>query len=130
LNSGERVVTDPRLESGGALVLTSYVPSINPCSAGGTSNLYVINYANGGYFTTPQFDLNNDGSINSGDQIGGANPVGMSLGSVFAAAPTIRTANLGSVGAIKLITESNDTIQSVGEKGSSKNRTAWWEIRK
>jgi type IV pilus assembly protein PilY1 len=130
LNSGERVVTDPRLESGGALVLTSYVPSINPCSAGGTSNLYVINYANGGYFTSPQFDLNNDGSINSGDQIGGANPVGMSLGSVFAAAPTIRTANLGSVGAIKLITESNDTIQSVGEKGSSKSRTAWWEIRK
>jgi type IV pilus assembly protein PilY1 len=130
LNSGERVVTDPRLESGGALVLTSYVPSINPCSAGGTSNLYVINYANGGFFTSPQFDLNGDGQINSGDQIGGANPVGVSLGSVFAAAPTIRTANLGSVGAIKLITESNDTIQSVGEKGSSKNRTAWWEIRK
>jgi type IV pilus assembly protein PilY1 len=130
LNSGERVVTDPRLESGGALVLTSYVPSTNVCSAGGTSNLYVINYANGGSFTSPQFDLNNDGSINSSDQIGGANPVGMSLGSVFAAAPTIRTANLGSVGAIKLITESNDTIQSVGEKGSSKSRTAWWEIRK
>jgi hypothetical protein len=90
----------------------------------------VINYADGGYFSSPQFDLNNDGSINSGDQVGGANPVGMSLGSVFAAAPTIRTANLGSVGAIKLITESNDSIQSVGEKGSSKSRTAWWEIRK
>jgi type IV pilus assembly protein PilY1 len=130
LTSGERVVTDPRLESGGALVLTSYVPSINQCSAGGTSNLYVLNYADGGSFTSPQFDLDNSGSINNGDQIGGANPVGMSLGSVFAAAPTIRTANLGSIGAIKLITESNDTIQSVGEKGSSKSRTAWWEIRK
>jgi type IV pilus assembly protein PilY1 len=130
LNSGERVVTDPRLESGGALVLTSYVPSTNVCSVGGSSNLYVINYANGGYFTSPQFDLNNDGQINSSDTIAGANPVGVSLGSVFAAAPTIRTANLGSVGAIKLITESNDSIQSVGEKGSSKSRTAWWEIRK
>lgn len=130
LNAGERVVTDPRLESGGALVLTSYVPSPNVCSAGGTSNLYVLNYANGGFFTSPQFDLNNDGQINSSDTIGGANPVGMSLGNVFAAAPTIRTANLGSIGAIKLITESNDTIQSIGEKGSSKSRTAWWEIRK
>jgi type IV pilus assembly protein PilY1 len=130
LNSGERVVTDPRLENGGALVLTSYVPSPIVCTGGGSSNLYVINYADGGYFSSPQFDLNNDGQINSGDQVGGANPVGMSLGSVFAAAPTIRTANLGSVGAIKLITESNDSIQSVGEKGSSKSRTAWWEIRK
>jgi type IV pilus assembly protein PilY1 len=130
LNIGERVVTDPRLENGGALVLTSYVPSPIVCTGGGSSNLYVINYADGGYFSSPQFDLNNDGQINSGDQVGGANPVGMSLGSVFAAAPTIRTANLGSVGAIKLITESNDSIQSVGEKGSSKSRTAWWEIRK
>jgi type IV pilus assembly protein PilY1 len=123
-------VTDPRLESGGVLVLSSYVPSANVCSGGGTSNLYMINYATGGSFTSPQFDFNKDGSINSGDSVGGSNPVGMSLGSVFAAAPTIRTANLGSIGAIKLITESNDTIQSVGEKGSSKSRTAWWEIRK
>jgi type IV pilus assembly protein PilY1 len=130
LNRGERVVTDPRLESGGVLVLTSYVPSSNVCTGGGTANLYMINYATGGTFTTPQFDFNGDGQINSGDSVAGSNPVGMSLGSVFAAAPTIRTANLGSVGAIKLITESNDTIQSVGEKGTSKSRTAWWEIRK
>ncbi len=43
LNSGERVVTDPRLESGGTLVLTSYVPSTNVCSAGGSSFLYMLN---------------------------------------------------------------------------------------
>jgi type IV pilus assembly protein PilY1 len=135
LNSGERVVTDPRLEAGGTLVLTSYVPSTNVCSAGGSSYLYMINYATGGSFTSPQFDLNGDHVINGSDsvvlnngQIG--NPVGMALGNVFAAAPTIRTANLGTVGAIKLITESNNTIPTVSEKGSSKSRTAWWEIRK
>jgi type IV pilus assembly protein PilY1 len=134
LNSGERVVTDPRLESGGTLVLTSYVPSTNVCSAGGSSYLYMINYATGGSFTSPQFDLNGDHVINANDsvvlnngQMG--NPVGMALGNVFAAAPTIRTANLGTVGAIKLITESNNKISTVGEKGSSKSRTAWWEIR-
>jgi type IV pilus assembly protein PilY1 len=134
LNSGERVVTDPRLEAGGTLVLTSYVPSTNVCSAGGSSFLYMLNFATGGSFTSPQFDLNGDHVINGSDsvvlnngQIG--NPVGMALGNVFAAAPTIRTANLGTIGAIKLITESNNTIPTVGEKGSSKNRTAWWEIR-
>jgi type IV pilus assembly protein PilY1 len=134
LNSGERVVTDPRLEAGGTLVLTSYVPSSNICSGGGSSYLYMLNYATGGSFTSPQFDLNGDHVINASDsvvlnngQIG--NPVGMALGNVFAAAPTIRTANLGTVGAIKLLTESNNTIPTVGEKGSSKKRTAWWEIR-
>jgi hypothetical protein len=94
----------------------------------------MLNFATGGSFTSPQFDLNGDHVINGSDsvvlnngQIG--NPVGMALGNVFAAAPTIRTANLGTIGAIKLITESNNTIPTVGEKGSSKNRTAWWEIR-
>jgi type IV pilus assembly protein PilY1 len=134
LNSGERVVTDPRLESGGTLVLTSYVPSTDPCSAGGSSYLYMLNYATGGSFTSPQFDLNGDHVINGSDSVllnSGlmGNPVGMALGNVFAAAPTIRTANLGTVGAIKLITESNNSIPTVGEKGSSKSRTAWWEIR-
>ncbi len=113
LNSGERVVTDPRLEAGGTLVLTSYVPSTNVCSAGGSSFLYMLNYATGGSFTSPQFDLNGDHVINGSDSVllnSGlmGNPVGMSLGNVFAAAPTIRTANLGTIGAIKLITESNN----------------------
>ncbi|MDP9084392.1 MAG: PilC/PilY family type IV pilus protein [Pseudomonadota bacterium] len=129
LNSGERVVTDPHLETGGALVVTSYTPSSIACTAGGSSNLYVINYATGGAFTSPQFDLNGDHAITSSDSVGGANPVGLSLGNVFAAAPTIRSANLGTIGAVKLITKSNNTIQSIGEKGSSKSRTAWWEIR-
>jgi len=134
LNTGERVVTDPRLETGGTLVLTSYVPSTNVCSGGGSSYLYMLNYATGGSFTSPQFDLNGDHVINSSDSVvlnnkQSGNPVGMALGNVFAAAPAIRTANLGTIGAIKLLTESNNTIPTVGEKGSSKKRTAWWEIR-
>jgi hypothetical protein len=53
----------------------------------------------------------------------------MSLGGVFAAAPTIRTANFATGSAVKLITESNGSIKTVVEKGSTKSRTAWWEIR-
>jgi type IV pilus assembly protein PilY1 len=133
LNSGERVVTDPSLQTS-MLQLTTYVPSTNVCDAGGSSYLYILNYATGGSFTSPQFDLNGDHVINASDsvvlnngQLG--NPVGIALGNVFAAAPTTRTANLGSIGAISLITESNNNIATVGLKGSSKSRTAWWEIR-
>ncbi len=135
LNPGERVVTDPRLETGGGLVLTTYQPtdSGSSCTVGGNAFLYVINYATGGSFTTPQFDLNGDGQITAADTVtvGSTvyNPVGLALGSVFASAPTIRAANFQTGSAVKLITESNSQIRSVVEKGSSGGRTAWWEIR-
>jgi type IV pilus assembly protein PilY1 len=135
LLSGERVVTDPRIESGGALVLTSYQPAVNPCTAGGNSYLLVLNFATGGAFPSPQFDLNDDHTITGADTVLAAdgithiNPVGLSLGGVFAAAPTIRSASFATASAVKLITESSGAIKTVVEKGNSKHRTAWWEVR-
>jgi type IV pilus assembly protein PilY1 len=136
LTTGERGVTDPRLESGGALVFTTYSPNFNDvtCKESGTGQLYVLNYATGGAFMSPQFDITGDGAVTAADMInmgGGvmSAPVGMSLGNVFAAAPTIRTANFLTASAVKLITLSDGTIKTVIEKGSSKSRTAWWEIR-
>jgi len=113
----------------------------------------VLNFATGGNFTTPQFDINGDGFINSSDTVvptGSTTgikvaPVGMSLGSVYASAPTIRSGSFANGTGIALITESSvgvppgggppppggtkPTIQPVILKGSSKSRTAWWEIR-
>ena len=133
LHSGERGVTDPRIESGGALVLTTYQPNPVVCTGGGWSFLYVLNYA-GGSFSLPQFDINGTGTINSTDTTTNNGntvvPVGMGLGDVFAAAPTIRTANMATAGAVKLITRSDGTIQTVVEAGNSKSRTAWWEVHK
>jgi type IV pilus assembly protein PilY1 len=152
LLSGERVINDPRLESGGELVLTTYQPippAAGSCNASGSSYLMVLNFATGGAFTTPQFDATGDGKINSSDTViptGGTvavAPVGMSLGLVYASAPTIRSGSFTSGTGIALITESvpglgvNGTgtggatpvIQPVILKGSSKSRTAWWEIR-
>jgi type IV pilus assembly protein PilY1 len=119
-------------------VLTTYQPTDNLCTAGGSSFLMVLNYATGSSFPSPQFSVNGGVTINSTDSLslsnaGGSvtlvNPVGLSLGPVYAAAPTIQNANFATASKIKLITESTGAIQSVAEKGSSKNRTAWWEIR-
>jgi type IV pilus assembly protein PilY1 len=144
LLSGERVINDPRLETGGELVLTTYdpiPPSGSSCTVGGSSYLMVLNFATGGAFTTPQFDTNGDGKINTSDTVvpasGGAAvaPVGMSLGNVYASAPTIRSGSFANGTGIALITESTvgvagtPTIQPVILKGSSKSRTAWWEVR-
>jgi len=132
--------------------LTTYQPippAAGSCNASGSSYLMVLNYATGGSFTTPQFDATGDGKINSSDMVipsGGTvavAPVGMSLGLVYASAPTIRSGSFTSGTGIALITESvpglgvNGTgtggatpvIQPVILKGSSKTRTAWWEIR-
>jgi len=87
--SGERVVTNPRIFSG-EVVFTTYVPSpADLCTGGGQSFLMVLNYSNGGAFPTPQLDINGDGLLNSSDQIAGQNPVGLSLGNVYASAPDI-----------------------------------------
>jgi hypothetical protein len=98
----------------------------------------VLNYASGGSFPSPQFSVNGSVTINATDSLSVSNgsgstilvnPIGLSLGSVYAAAPTIQNANFATASKIKLITESTGAIQTVAEKGSSKNRTAWWEIR-
>jgi type IV pilus assembly protein PilY1 len=151
---GERVINDPRLESGGELVLTTYQPippAAGSCNASGSSYLMVLNFATGGSFTTPQFDASGDGKINTSDTvtvtIAGVStivaPVGMSLGYTYASAPTIRSGSFTNGTGIALITESTPglgasgagtggatpIIQPVILKGSSKTRTAWWEIR-
>jgi type IV pilus assembly protein PilY1 len=151
LLSGERVINDPRLESGGELVLTTYQPippAAGSCNALGSSFLMVLNFATGGAFSTPQFDVTGDGKINTSDTVTQTvgsvtsiiNPVGMSLGSVYASAPTIRSGAFGTGTGIALITESTPGVAQGGIdaapiilpvilKGSSKTRTAWWEIR-
>jgi type IV pilus assembly protein PilY1 len=144
LLSGERVINDPRLETGGELVLTTYQPIppvVGSCTTTGSSYLMVLNFATGGAFTTPQFDANGDGKINASDTVvptlGGpaVAPVGLSLGNVYASAPTIRSGSFGTGTGIALVTEStvggvsNPTIAPFILKGSTKSRTAWWEIR-
>jgi type IV pilus assembly protein PilY1 len=142
LLSGERVINNPRLASGGELILTTYKPipaAIGQCTVQGSSYLMVLNYATGGAFSTPQFDATGDGNINASDTVvpaGGSKavaPVGVSLGYVYASSPTIRSGSFSSGGAVALVTETaqgGGTVIATFKVGTpSKSRTAWWEIR-
>ena len=50
------------------------------------------------------------------------------MGSVYSAAPTIISANLGTAHAVKLVTRSDQTIKSVQERGGGLTRVGWWQI--
>ncbi len=127
-NTGERVITNPRLYNG-EVVFTTYAPSpADLCTGGGTSFLMAVNYSNGGSFPQPQLDINGDGQLNASDQVNGQNPVGIGLGSVYASAPTILSASQGAIQAVKLTTLSTGAILNVGERGGQSGRSSWWQI--
>jgi type IV pilus assembly protein PilY1 len=147
LNSGERVVNTPLLKSG-ALVVTSTQPASSPCTAGGSSFLYVINYATGSAFPSPQFTVNgNTGFTTSNTVTNGSNPpgdsvvpIGTALGSGFYANATFLNSpacsGAGCVGApppgyyyVYNCPESGSACTPRLMKGSIKHRIAWWEVR-
>lgn len=65
---GERMITGAAL-FGGKLLIQTIVPSTSPCDYGGASWLMQVNPATGGGLQVAGFDVNGDGSINSGDLV-------------------------------------------------------------
>jgi len=92
--TGERMITNMLLYAG-QVIFTTYAPTPNVCGAGGSSYLMDFNYATGTSFSSPVFDVNGDGLINSLDTVinppsgYGPNPGGIALGSGFASAPSL-----------------------------------------
>jgi type IV pilus assembly protein PilY1 len=129
--SGERVITDPQLEVGGGVVMTTYQPNPSTCTGGGSAWLMVFNYATGGSFPLPEFDTNSDFTLNSQDATAaGANPVAMYLGPVYASMPALLPAGMnGAAGTIKQIAVSSNNVDSILDRGGAKQRINWWEVR-
>ena len=173
--TGERIVVNPTIEAG-SVVAVSYQPNTNACIAGGTSWLYVLNYATGGSFPLPELDINQDGVLNSNDETAtGANPVAIEIGPFFASAPSILNTpphngisqqivipggsgvapggngttsggggiaasggNQAASGGDGISSGGNGTTSGntgggsggtpVGQRGSTKQRSAWWEV--
>jgi type IV pilus assembly protein PilY1 len=128
LVAGERVITDPQIESGGGLVFTTYQPNASQCVGGGSAWLMVLNYATGGSFPLPELDTNADGKLDSNDLGSTGNvPVGMSLGPVYASAVTFLPTSNGPT--MKLTSVSSNNVDSVMDRGRAKERISWWEVR-
>jgi type IV pilus assembly protein PilY1 len=126
LQAGERVVTDPELNSGAVLV-TSNQPAANTCVGGNNSWLNLFNFATGGSFKTAQLSIST--SVISG----------VSLGASFASSPRVEIYANGAISRAILITESGAgngsnpnnavPIQEFSMYGRTLHRTAWWELK-
>jgi type IV pilus assembly protein PilY1 len=143
-SSAERVVNTPLLRSG-AVVVTTTQPSNSPCLTGGSSYLYVINYATGSSFPSPQFTVNTDTSLtapgnivtNGSQNADSAVPIGVSLGTGFYANATIVNSGAGGLSAgpppglyyIYNCPEDGSTCSPRLLKGVTPHRISWWEVR-
>jgi type IV pilus assembly protein PilY1 len=130
LVSGERIISDPAIEAGGGVVFTTYQPNTSECVGGGSAWLMVLNYATGAAFPLPELDTNADGKLDSSD-VGstGKNPVGMSLGPVYASSVTFLPSGGAGGGTMKLTAVSSKNVDTVLDRGRAKERISWWEVR-
>ncbi|MGH8321271.1 MAG: hypothetical protein ACRESI_04860, partial [Gammaproteobacteria bacterium] len=128
-DTAERAVTDPRLYAG-EVVFTTYVPAPGAtCVGGGAAFLMAVNYSNGGSFPQPQLDIDGSGNLNSNDQVGSNDPVGIGLGEVYASAPEILSTNITGLPVMKLTTLSTGVIANIGERGGQPNQLSWSQIK-
>lgn len=66
-NAGERVAYDKPLLQNGDLSITTLTPSTETCSGSVATRAYDLDYLTGGALTSPIYDINGDGVINSSD---------------------------------------------------------------
>ncbi|MGH8279470.1 MAG: pilus assembly protein [Gammaproteobacteria bacterium] len=135
--AGERVISNPRLYSG-QVIFTTYAPSplaAENCAVDGESFLMVLNYQNGGAFAKPQIDLKGDGKITGAAEQNGQDPVGFSLGKVYAPAPTLLSASLGEVHAVLEVSLSQPTasnggnVQKLPTAGGLRYKVTWTQLQ-
>lgn len=154
LNPGERVITDPALVAS-ELIVTTDQPSVADCQTNFDSWYYEFNYADGGRFPQPMFDVTESGSVSNSEP----NVSGMFLGNVYSSGPRVVSGVLGggTENLDILINESavataagayssygqnqlgqpcvvgsagcNPPVENAGTRAGNQSRTAWWEIR-
>ena len=132
---GERVLSVPLLRFGRVIFNTS-IPSADPCVLGGSGWLMELDAATGGNLTYAALDMNNDGLINSGDDIkykDNANKdvtssaAGKKLGSMSLNQPTVITAGAEEY---KFNSDIKKGISVTTEKSGSTNpRSSWRQLQ-
>ncbi|MXS85998.1 pilus assembly protein PilY [Nitrosomonas sp. HPC101] len=117
----ERAVIMPMLNFG-RIIFTTLIPSTDPCEAGGRNWLMLLNAENGGMMSLPQFDVNHDGKLDSGDRV----ISGISSDGIRSESAAINAGSLThliaatTTGAIEKITINN---------GGSPSRRSWKQLQ-
>lgn len=78
---GERIVSDSVL-LGNALLAASIIPSNDACDFGGSGFINALDAFTGGALSSPFFDINGDGSVDSGDTVTGPSGGQLAAGSI------------------------------------------------
>ncbi|MFC3608769.1 pilus assembly protein [Stutzerimonas tarimensis] len=128
--AGERVVSQALLRAG-RVIFTTFTPSSDPCSYGGTSWLMELDAINGQGFPYSVFDVNGDGLINESDFVelaGESRAVG---GKSFD--EIIKTPGVIGAGELeyKYTSGSSGSLEMTLEKGSgdSVGRQSWRQLQ-
>ncbi len=131
---GEMLISDPQL-SDGQVIFTTFIPSSDPCSAGGRSWLMTLDLFDGAHLDHTPYDLNGDGRFNSADYVGsgsGAVPAsGIATTVGLTARPALLAAN--SSGACDYLimagsTGASETVcRNPGARGFG--RQSWRQVR-
>ncbi|MHB1936880.1 MAG: pilus assembly protein [Acidobacteriaceae bacterium] len=133
LTTGERSVTNSILHNG-RIIFTTTIPSTQPCSYGGNSWLMELDSMTGGQLSYSPFDVNGDGSINSGDYLtlpGGktAPAGGLEMGTIVSA-PSIQIPPQGPGTETKTFSALNGSLPQVKEAGGNTvGRVSWVQLR-
>jgi type IV pilus assembly protein PilY1 len=113
-SASERANTNPALALG-TLVFTTNIPNKDPCSPGGSSWMYMLNYQNGG-------------------QVSGSAYGAVSLGNVLASAPTlINIKGSGNSNEVKVLVRTSDSMTitqgiPININTGANRRVSWREV--
>ncbi|MDN3517455.1 PilC/PilY family type IV pilus protein [Aquisalimonas lutea] len=129
-NLGERVIFNPQLRRG-RLVVTTVIPSDNPCSVGGQSWRMDLNPFSGARLEYSVYDVNGDGEINEEDFLDGENgdATGSGQGSDNFQTPPSFTSD-GDGGDVSVTSQPDGPPEAQRETGGRQpiGRQSWREL--
>ncbi len=122
--SGERTTGIPKLINA-VIYFNTFIPSSSPCAAGGTGWLMALDYESGGLVTTPIFDTDSSGTIDSSDPLAGGYEVGAALGGTT----LISGASPSTIGVgVSSLTSGVMAINPLDLGAGTRGRVTWREI--
>ncbi|MBW1820111.1 MAG: hypothetical protein JRJ60_23490, partial [Deltaproteobacteria bacterium] len=134
---GERVVRDPFIRGGRAVVI-SMVPGSDPCEGGGLSMIHEMDACTGGRLATAALDYNGDGRVDLDDaqlidirneqgELEKAPPTGLAVPGIVNGPAILRIPQGGRIREVKMFTASTGNTSAVSEAPEARGMVSWRE---